>query len=46
MTQWETTFREEVGDQSILATHIDTYVIEEDGARRLSAVPLDLVVMG
>ena len=46
VTQWETTFREEVGDQSILATHIDTYVIEEDGARRLSAVPLDLVVMG
>jgi Xaa-Pro aminopeptidase len=46
VTQYETTFRATAGQKPILATHIDTYVFEAKGARRLSAIPLDLVVLG
>jgi Xaa-Pro aminopeptidase len=46
VTQYETTFRQEIAGKPALATHIDSYVYGPGPARRQSAVPLNLVVMG
>jgi Xaa-Pro aminopeptidase len=44
--QYETIFRQRVGDKPLVVDLIDTYVYGDNGGRRLSAIPMDLIVLG